>query len=91
MNVSTNVTRLKEDYISIDSKVDVSEFHLKCIGRLIEQNETEIRNELNGIFINKSKQVINNARTTQKVDEAAKNEFRGELYEGVSKIAKMYM
>jgi hypothetical protein len=55
MSVGTNVTRLKEDYISIDPKIEVQSFHLKCIGKLIEQNETEIRNELNGIFINKSK------------------------------------
>jgi hypothetical protein len=55
MNISSNVTRLKEDYISIDQKIEVQAFHLKSIGKLIEQNETEIRNELNSIFINKSK------------------------------------
>jgi hypothetical protein len=55
VDISTNVTRLKEDYISIDTKMDVQAFHLKSIGKLIEQNETEIRNELNAIFIHKSK------------------------------------
>jgi len=55
VDVAGNVTRLKEDYVAIDPKQDVQTFHLKSIGRLIEQNESEIRSEMYGIFINKSK------------------------------------
>lgn len=29
---------------------------------MIEQNETEVRQEMNGIFLNKSKQIINTGR-----------------------------
>lgn len=38
------------------------DFHLANIGRLIEQNETEIRQEMDAIYINKSKQIINTGR-----------------------------
>ena len=55
VDVAGNVTRLKEDYVAIDPKQDVQTFHLKSIGRLIEQNESEIRSEMYGILINKSK------------------------------------
>ena len=38
------------------------DFHLANIGRLIEANETEIRTEMDGIYINKTKQIINTGR-----------------------------
>lgn len=38
------------------------DFHLANIGRLIEANETEIRSEMDGIYINKTKQIINTGR-----------------------------
>jgi len=55
IDVAGNVNRVKEDYVAIDPKVDIQKFHLKNIGKLIEANESEIRSEMNGIFINKSK------------------------------------
>lgn len=54
-DIAGNVARLKEDYVAIDPKMDAAAFHLKTIGRLIEQNEGEIRSEMHGIFINKTK------------------------------------
>ena len=62
IDVAGNVNRVKEDYVAIDPKVDIQKFHLKNIGKLIEANESEIRSEMNGIFINKSKQIINTGR-----------------------------
>lgn len=62
IDVAGNVNRVKEDYIAIDPKVDIQKFHLKNIGKLIEANESEIRSEMNGIFINKSKQIISTGR-----------------------------
>jgi hypothetical protein len=38
------------------------EFHIANIGRVIEANETEIRTEMDGIYINKTKQIINTGR-----------------------------
>lgn len=38
------------------------EFHLSNIGRIIEANESEIRNEMEGIYIGKTKQIINTGR-----------------------------
>ena len=32
------------------------------IGKLIEANETEIRSEMDGIYINKTKQIVNTGR-----------------------------
>jgi hypothetical protein len=42
--------------------MDTNFQHVRTIGRMIEQNESEVRQELNGIFINKSKQIINTGR-----------------------------
>jgi capping protein (actin filament) muscle Z-line, beta len=55
IDLAGNVTRQKEDLITIDPKQDQSNQHIRNIGRMIEVNESEIRNELRGIFINKSK------------------------------------
>lgn len=48
--------------MTLNPKNDASSSHVSTIGRLIEQNEGEIRQELNGIFINKSKQIIMTGR-----------------------------
>jgi hypothetical protein len=48
------------------------EFHLSNIGRIIEANESEIRNEMEGIYIGKTKQIINTGRLKEEymtVDE----------------------
>lgn len=55
VDVAGNVTRLKEDLYQAKEKEDIQSLHLKMIGKLIEQNESEIRSEMYGIFINKSK------------------------------------
>ena len=41
--------------MTLNPKNDINSSHVSTIGKLIEQNEGEIRQELNGIFINKSK------------------------------------
>ena len=38
------------------------EFHIGNIGSLIEANETELRKDMDGIYINKTKQIINTGR-----------------------------
>ena len=40
----------------------MDEFHIGNIGRLIEAVETEIRTEMDGIYINKTKQIVNTGR-----------------------------
>jgi len=55
IDVAGNVNRVKEDYVPINPKDDIQKFHLRNIGKLIEANESDIRSEMNGIFINKSK------------------------------------
>lgn len=57
-----NITRVKEDIVVLDAKQPANDQHLALIGRMIEVNESEIRSELKGVFINKSKQIINTGR-----------------------------
>ena len=57
-----NITRVKEDIVQLDKKQQAQDQHLASIGRIIEANESEIRSELKGVFINKSKQIINTGR-----------------------------
>lgn len=48
------------------------DFHIANIGRLIELNETDIRMEMDSIYINKTKQIINTGRLKEEymtVDE----------------------
>jgi hypothetical protein len=56
---------------------------------MIESIESEIRGELNGIFINKSKQIINTGRLREEymtIDE--KGKFQQELMQAIQPIAK---
>lgn len=56
LDIAGNLTRSREDTATIDQKTGTSdEFHIGNIGRLIEANETEIRQEMDAIYINKTK------------------------------------
>lgn len=87
-DIAGNVARLKEDYVAIDPKMDAAAFHLKTIGRLIEQNEGEIRSEMHGIFINKTKQIINTGRLRDEyVDPRHRGALQAELMATMQKTA----
>lgn len=71
-----NITRVKEEIKQLDPKQSANDQHIAFIGRMIETNETEIRSELKGVFINKSKQIINTGRLR---DEYMTPEEKGEF------------
>ena len=66
-NLSRSVISLINDSVQKETQANMDaksgdDFHLANIGRLIEDNETEIRSEMDGIYINKTKQIINTGR-----------------------------
>lgn len=84
LNVGGQVLKVREEYHTLDPKVDAHDFHLKTIGKMIEANENEMRSESSGIYISKSKQIINTARI---LDEFKKSAFQNELIEVMKKQA----
>ena len=62
VDIAGCVAKTKEDLYPLDPKQPLSQQHIKWIGKMIESNETEMRTEMNAIFINKSKQIINTGR-----------------------------
>jgi F-actin capping protein, beta subunit len=63
------------------------DFHLSNIGRLIEANETEIRSEMDGIYINKTKQIINTGRLAENyMTKEEKLNFQRELQETMNQM-----
>jgi hypothetical protein len=51
---------------------------------MIETNETEIRGEMKGVFINKSKQIINTGRLRDEyMTPEEKGEFQKELFAAI--------
>ena len=61
------------------------DFHIANIGKLIEANEGEIRSEMDGIYISKTKQIINTGRLKEEYmtgDE--KLRFQEELADAVN-------
>ena len=63
------------------------DFHIANIGRVIEANETEIRSEMDGIYINKTKQIINTGRLKEEyMTKDEKTNFQNELASAVSQI-----
>jgi len=62
LNVGGQVLKVREEYQTIDPKVNPHDFHLRNIGKLIEANENDMRSESTGIYISKSKQIINTGR-----------------------------
>lgn len=70
------------------------DFHLANIGRLIEDNENEIRSEMDGIYINKTKQIINTGRLREEyMTKEEKLNFQEELSKKMNMMstnAKVY-
>lgn len=63
------------------------EFHLSNIGRIIEANESEIRNEMEGIYIGKTKQIINTGRLKEEyMTPDEKLNFQKELSDAVNQL-----
>ena len=84
-----SVTRYKEEQVTLDPKQESGGQHLAQIGRIIEQNETDIRQELNIIFINKSKQIINTGRLRDEyMTPQEKGAFQQELFAAMAKNAE---
>jgi hypothetical protein len=86
MSVGGQILKVKEEYQTMDPKADPHDFHLKNIGKLIEANENEMRAESTGIYITKSKQIINTGRLQD--EYMSKNErsaFQQELFAAMQK------
>jgi hypothetical protein len=65
------------------------EFHIANIGRVIEINETEIRNEMDSIYVNKTRQIINTGRLKEEyMTKEEKLNFQNELQMAVGNIKK---
>ena len=86
MDVAGHVNKLKDESVTIDPKADIQQFHIRNIGKLIEANESEIRSEMYGITLNKSKQIINTGRLKQEyMTKNEKSSFQQELMEMMKK------
>lgn len=67
------------------------DFHIANIGKLIESNETEIRSEMDGIYINKTKQILNTGRLREEyMTKDEKLNFQKELAEAQAKLKKLW-
>ena len=88
LNVGGQVLKVREDYQTMDPKADPHDFHLKNIGRLIEANENDMRAESTGIYITKSKQIINTGRLQDEyMNKDEKSAFQKELLAAMMKNA----
>lgn len=90
LEIAGNLTRTREETYAIDVKNSGDEYHIGNIGRLIEANETEIRQEMDSIYINKTKQIVNTGRLKEEyMTRDEKLNFQAELAAAVSGLKKM--
>jgi hypothetical protein len=91
LEVAGNISRTKDETVGVtDSKGINDDFHIAHIGRIIEANETEIRHEMDNIYINKTKQIVNTGRLREEymtLDERLN--FQNELAAAVSGLKKL--
>mmetsp|Transcript_1620 Transcript_1620/g.1100 ORF Transcript_1620/g.1100 Transcript_1620/m.1100 type:complete len:187 (+) Transcript_1620:326-886(+) len=88
LEIAGNLSKHKEDQAQMDAKSG-DEFHIENIGRLIEANETEIRTDMDSIYINKTKQIINTGRLKEEyMTKDEKLNFQSELAKAVSLVKK---
>lgn len=90
LEVAGNVSRTKDEMFTIDPKSFGDEYHIGNIGRLIEANETEIRHEMDSIYINKTKQIVNTGRLKEEyMTRDEKINFQAELAAVVGGMKKL--
>lgn len=90
LEIAGNVSRSREETYAIDPRHYGDEFHIGNIGRLIEANETEIRTEMDTIYINKTKQIMNTGRLKEEyMTRDEKLNFQAELAAAVSGLKKL--
>ncbi len=93
LEIAGNLTRSRDETVTMDARAQQNngdDFHIGNIGRLIEQNETDIRSEMDSIYINKTKQIVNTGRL--KEDYMTRDEkinFQNELAAAVSGLKKL--
>lgn len=46
-------------------KASDSKGNVACLGEMMEQNESDLRDEMETIYVNKSKQIINSGRMSE--------------------------
>ena len=86
LNVGGQVLKVREEYQTIDPKMNPHDFHLRNIGKLIEANENDMRSESTGIYISKSKQIINTGRLQDEyMNKSEKSAFQQELIAAMQK------
>lgn len=64
IDLAGHISKVKDEFVTADGfdQKDMNQFHIRNIGKLIEENEKDIRGEMKGIYITKSKQIIHTAR-----------------------------
>jgi len=86
VEVAGNATRVLSETVAMDKLAkDKNNFILASIGKLIEQNETQVRRDIKGQLLDKSKLIINTGRLSHEykmgADSAA---FQAELMAAVA-------
>ena len=92
LEIAGNLSRSREETYNMDARAqkDGDDFHIANIGRLIEQNETEIRSEMDSIYINKTKQIVNTGRLKEEyMSKDEKVNFHNELAAAVAGLKKL--
>ena len=83
-----HINKVRDELIQIDPKQDIEQFHIRNIGKMVEANEGEMKQEIQGVYLNKSKQIINTGRLREEYMSAdEKLKFQAELLNAIKSRA----
>jgi len=90
VQVAGNATRVLSETVAMDKLAkDKNNFVIASIGKLIEQNETQVRRDIKGQLLDKSKLIINTGRLSHEYKVGADSgAFQRELMAAVAKGRK---
>ena len=90
VQVAGNTTRVLSETIPLDKLAkNKSNFLLASIGKLIETNETQVRRDIKGQLLDKSKLIINTGRLSHEYKRGAdSSSFQAELMAAVARGKK---
>jgi len=90
MTIAGSCAKTAKAEVSLPSDFakDPDQFHLRTVGKMIEANESVLRNEVTENYTNKQRQITNSGRLMEEyMTKSEKNAFQAELAAATAKIA----
>lgn len=90
MGINGSCAKTAKAEVAFAGEKDPHQFHLRNLGRMIEDNEDKLRNDVTESYISKQRQITNSGRLLEEyMTKDEKSAFQAELAAAQAKMQKL--